>query len=507
MWIADGYKGLVDYRTQRAAECEKVFFKISDGFHDGEKLLRSVHDAHRDIEERLRRADYITKDVLDSMVDEMLWEEDRPSAKALLRKADMVVARARTKLSNINVDDFPRPESRQRRMNPPRPPPTAPLPPIPSRLRTGLNSIAEQHQYAPNVESWRAQVPLSPSSTRRGPPSDIASLSSRNISSAESVISDGDFARSVASWQINDNTSMASAITPFSSPRASVVSYDFPPRHQSNEGRPRVLRSPPSVESYRRPSKKAFSTLGIEEAHMPDNASVVSPSERSVDAYIEQASVRPLRVVESAKIAMVEVEQAPPAPAELTRVPSRTSSVAGSHAASRMSKAESRRSSIYSIPVGMVKEETIEEEQFEAKKQSGLSLFPAKAGALPQAPQLEQVRPNTAHAPSSAPAPAPVFNDAASLRPSLTSHSNSSGIITPTFTSDSNGSSMEYLSMNTCMEWKKAHKKVKKHSKVPPLPGSHLMKSLNDRDHVSDLFSLVSLLGPPFIDSIPRSSS
>jgi hypothetical protein len=45
--------------------------------------------------------------------------------------------------------------------------------------------------------------------------------------------------------------------------------------------------------------------------------------------------------------------------------------------------------------------------------------------------------------------------------------------------------SMEYLSVNTCIEWKKAHKKIKKQSKVPPLPGAHLMEDLKDRDHVS----------------------
>lgn len=42
---------------------------------------------------------------------------------------------------------------------------------------------------------------------------------------------------------------------------------------------------------------------------------------------------------------------------------------------------------------------------------------------------------------------------------------------------------MDYLSINTCLEWKKAHKKVKKHSLVPPLPGASLLEDLKDRDH------------------------
>ena len=50
MWIADGYKGLVEYRRQRMAETDRILFKSSDGFHDGERVLQSVRDCHRDIE-------------------------------------------------------------------------------------------------------------------------------------------------------------------------------------------------------------------------------------------------------------------------------------------------------------------------------------------------------------------------------------------------------------------------------------------------------------------------
>ena len=89
MWIVDGYKGVVDYRRQRMAKTDKIpNFKGGDCFHDGERVLKAVLDAHKDIEQRLRRSDYITKDVLDSMVEEMLWDEDRPGAKALWRKAE-----------------------------------------------------------------------------------------------------------------------------------------------------------------------------------------------------------------------------------------------------------------------------------------------------------------------------------------------------------------------------------------------------------------------------------
>ncbi|KAH8815557.1 hypothetical protein F5884DRAFT_182287 [Xylogone sp. PMI_703] len=493
MWVADGYKGLQDYRAERAAETERIFFKGGDCFHDGERLLQAVHDAHRDIEDRLRRADYITKDVLDSMIEEMLWEEDRPTAKALSRKADIVSARARQRLSTIAGDDFPRPESRQRRVLPPRPPqPTVPLPPIPTRLKPALNSIAEQ-QYTPNVEKWRAQVPVSPQSiVHRGPPSEANSFPGRQFSGSESIISEQD-RNSIASWQVADTNSLASPITPFTSPRVSV-NYDFQ-KSFSNDGRPRTLRSQPSYENYRRPSNKALATLGIAENEPSDNMSVGSPpTERFTDDYQQDAFPRPLRLSGSPVIGGPDANQPLSPPLEVTRARSRASSVAGSRTGS---KAESRRSSIFSMAHGSLKEEAREEVENLPKKRSGFSLFPTRSRVNSEGPQPEFVRPSTSHTVKDA----PVFSDAASKRPSLPSLSNSAGIVRSLAETD-NSSSMEYLSMNTCMEWKKAHKKVKKHSKVPPLPGAHLLERLKERDHVSFLPSLSSSSLPsPFISS------
>lgn len=35
MWIADGYKGLLDYRRQRVMETDRILFKGGNCFHDG----------------------------------------------------------------------------------------------------------------------------------------------------------------------------------------------------------------------------------------------------------------------------------------------------------------------------------------------------------------------------------------------------------------------------------------------------------------------------------------
>ncbi|KAF4633133.1 hypothetical protein G7Y89_g4984 [Cudoniella acicularis] len=255
IWIADGYKGLVDYRKQRAIEFERIMFKSGDCFHDGLRVLQSVLDAHRDIEDRLRRSDNITKDVLDSMVDEMLWEEDRPNAKALTRKAEMILSRARQKLAPNSPDDIIRPGSSQSRTYPPPrlQPPSQALPPIPRGLTPALSSISEQ-QFPTNVDKWRSQVsPVAPRS-RFG--SSIASESSspvlphQQLSSTESVSDlDREITGSIASWNFGDNNSVVAPSTPFTSPHVSVH-YDF--QGHPNEGRPRAAPSP-GPQEYRRP--------------------------------------------------------------------------------------------------------------------------------------------------------------------------------------------------------------------------------------------------------------
>ena len=273
MWIADGYKGLADYRKQRMADTDRILFKGGDCFHDGERVLPSVIEAHKEIEDRLRRSDYITQDVLDSMVEEMLWEEDRPNAKALWRKAEGVLSRARQRMGANSGDEMSRHSSSGHRSLPPlrSQPPTKPLPTPPSRpLPPGLSSIAEQVN---NVEKWRSQVTTSASR----PPSDIPSpaLTHAQLSSAATVTTDLDreIDGSLASWQVlDDNASQATPITPFTSPHASTYepSLNEPPlvRH-------RILRPHPQFE-YRRPPQ-AMSHLSNPRNSEYDNAYMVNP--------------------------------------------------------------------------------------------------------------------------------------------------------------------------------------------------------------------------------------
>jgi hypothetical protein len=88
VWIADGYRGVMDYRRRRKAETDQLRdFRDGDCFHDGYKVLNAVRETHRNIERSLRVTDNITKQVLDTIIKEMLWESDvRPTANQLRQK-------------------------------------------------------------------------------------------------------------------------------------------------------------------------------------------------------------------------------------------------------------------------------------------------------------------------------------------------------------------------------------------------------------------------------------
>ncbi|KAG0650429.1 Serine threonine-kinase Nek7 [Hyphodiscus hymeniophilus] len=476
MWIADGYKGLLEYRRQRMAETDRILFKSSHGFHDGEHVLQAVRDCHRDIEDRLRRSDYITKDVLDTMVDEMLWEEDRPNAKALTRKADVILSKARNKLSG---DQFPRPPgSRQGRSLPRHAPPTAPLPPIPRGLSPGLASIAER-QYSPNVENWRSQVTDSRIGGSQRTASGIAlrpSPSRQNIGSTLGSVSDIDreLDGSIASWQLADNnSSVASPITPFTSPHASVY-YDN--EHAPSEGRPRVVRSQSNHSGeYRRPSVPLFHARSTPSHNDTVTAApvVISPAVRAEQHTYEEAasSALPVQDTEINRYSVLGDLRS----VDESRVPARAASKASSrHSSSGYST--STRQSLHQESI-QIRTDELAVPAKSQKRLGGFSLFPSKTRGSPPSPRPETAQPSEKnffsrernHSSASVPRSIPPLPGNASVV------SSSPADEFP---------NMDFLSVNTCLEWKKAHKKVKKHSMVPPLPGQSAIEPLSGRDHV-----------------------
>lgn len=457
MWIADGYKGLLDYRQQRTAETDRILFKGGDCFHDGERVLQSVLDAHAEIEDRLRRSDSITKDVLDTMVDEMLWDEDRPNAKALWRKAEMVLSRARRAMSVNSGDEFARPGSGQSHAQPlPRsPPPTSPLPAIPRGALPNLSSIAEA-QYPPNVEKWRSQVgqlQISTASRSSGPASEIASptFPNRQTVSTESMSEfERDIAGSIASWNFGDNTStMTSPTTQYNSPHISLQDFS---KQVPNEGRPRAVQKQPSYE-HRSPPRKPLSQFSYSNNSAPASGSFMLPPPLSEHPAYSQSPIAPLPEQRWATGAVASNSRPP------QQAPFVEENVATSRAASRQSSASSHLSEPLARPKSQ-------------KRAGGFSLFPSRNWSSQRRSSIEKSTTSEDNVPRSLNRSS-MSSSAPSLPPLPDQHQPQTA-------------SFEYLSLNTCLEWKKAHKKVKKNSKVqvPPLPGAHMLEDLNGRDHI-----------------------
>jgi hypothetical protein len=437
IWIADGYDGLTDYRDQRRFEMEITPLRNGDCFHDGEQVLQSVLDMHGDIESRLRKSDYITKDVLDSMADEMLWEEDRPTAKALWRKADVILGRAREKLAS--TVESPRPGSRQRRYSAPRlQPPSSPLPAIPGKAPPGLASVLEKEPL--NVETWRSQLPGSPGRSHGGGTDEPSSTtSSSNL--------DRELNGSIASWQRGETNSPGSPVTPFSSPRVSVFAENQ--KHLPNEGRPRALRIHGSYE-HPRPKNPVSRGLSFDSKNEANEGFPPVSEARTMEEMRNRA-----------------------------RAASRASS--GSH---------SPQSSGHSIPLVSASPVVSSFPSYippkSQRRGAGFVLFP------PHSPYHSPREPDEIH-------PA--------LRPQQTQTSDSgsadaiprsvpSSVFSDTSVnlqpeSEPDPSGMDYLSLNTCLEWKHAQKKAKKEAQNIRLPGAHLIEPLRNRDHVLPLFSLL----------------
>ena len=453
MWIADGYKGVVDYRRQRMAETDEIpNFKGGDCFHDGERVLKAVIDAHKDIELRLRRSDYITKDVLDSMVEEMLWEEDRPNAKALWRKAEGVLLRAEQKLAKNTAEDLITRPNNSRLLSYPVPKsPPLPPPELPRLLPPGLSSFAER-QYPANVETWRSQV-STPNADYAGPKTPPYSGGQRNNSESMMHL-DKELTGSIASWQGGGSSPLASPLTsPFTSPRVSSQ-YDFH-RHLSSEGRPRPRHSQRS-SGQKRVNDFSPAQLHMKTTESPDEETEASEA-LDLDTEFAQDSTTMSPVDREEKGA--PVFDSPKA----------------------VGRGSQHSSSGYSIPIMRppvqndppsyhFSPEDIQVPPKSQKRPQGLSLFPS-ATHPPPVPL--------------APVAIPAMKTS-TLNDNAVAHSESipQNAALPVLEHlNDRAYSAEYLSLTTALEWKKAHK-VKKHAKVPSLPGSDLLAGLKDRDHV-----------------------
>lgn len=108
VWVVLGPDGLEDYRNQRKEATGEIDppFNGGDCFHNGEKVLDIVLRMHKLVQNRARGCDYITGQVLETMVDEMLWHWSvRPSAEQLRTKSQKIIVKANEQLDEIIAHD------------------------------------------------------------------------------------------------------------------------------------------------------------------------------------------------------------------------------------------------------------------------------------------------------------------------------------------------------------------------------------------------------------------
>jgi hypothetical protein len=462
VWIADGYSGVVEYRGQRMAEIDKMpDFQGGDCFHDGERVLKAVLDAHKDVELRLRRSDYITKDVLDSMVEEMLWEEDRPGAKALLRRAEGILSRARQRLSSSSTADasstrptssnnsrartYPLPQS------PPRPPPERPLPERPRISTSRSNSI--QRQSPANVEMWRTLV--------RVPSSELASsaYSGELKTSPESISElDMDVASSTSGWQGGNRDSLASPYTsPHTSPHVSSHFENFS-RQMPGEGRHGPSPSQRSSSGHQRPGKRPH-RQSLQDTVESSDDGLVGPSSSQLYAEFLQESI--------AKSSINTKGNNGNGPnIDYTKTSDR-----GSRSSSKAYTTSTTGPAVQDVFQSSMSLDDPPVLHNSQQRSQGFSLFPTKTSS-------SQPLPSTVEAPV---AKVPTHHE----RPMTRSDSISNGSVSTVPTNHYSAyQSAGHLSLAGVLEWKKAHKKSKKNARVPPVRGADLLDKLNNRDHV-----------------------
>lgn len=105
-WIVGGWTKVLEYRRRRSLEASDRLGKPHGAIsHDGRKALNVVEENHTNMVKSYRRSDYITEDVLQNLVPDMLSErpEDRFEVARLYGRTDIMVSHAEKKaLKDLN---------------------------------------------------------------------------------------------------------------------------------------------------------------------------------------------------------------------------------------------------------------------------------------------------------------------------------------------------------------------------------------------------------------------
>ena len=99
IWARDGWNKVQEYRRQRQEEARQILGHDGEHlFHDGSKVLEAVHEAHGTTIKRQRISDFVTVEVLRSLVEDMLQADGtRPHAKLVFEKSKRIIRNAEAK--------------------------------------------------------------------------------------------------------------------------------------------------------------------------------------------------------------------------------------------------------------------------------------------------------------------------------------------------------------------------------------------------------------------------
>ena len=98
-WVDQGWNKVAEYRRRRSEEMKEKTNRSEDSFHDGLAVLEAVVQIHHDIVQNHRRNDFITPNVVNGLVKEMLLvRTTRPDARYLFDKSKRILDDAQMKL-------------------------------------------------------------------------------------------------------------------------------------------------------------------------------------------------------------------------------------------------------------------------------------------------------------------------------------------------------------------------------------------------------------------------
>ncbi|POS83482.1 hypothetical protein EPUL_005310 [Erysiphe pulchra] len=263
-WVADGYKGVLDFEQKLD---DNIDISRHMKLHEDQQVSESIIDAHTEIENHLRRSDHVTKDVLTTMVDEMLWHEDHPNIEVLIQKAEKIIATARQTLAEVSSKKPSRRRSQSRNSSRA----CSPAPPMPlllNKSNTEILSTNTKSRFSKRCGSLRVNFndyssslsnTISAISNSKNNTLEIKNTSLNSCNSMSKINSGVECDTTATSWFLDSPTTEC-PITPIASPIRirKCHSKSSKSDHTSSTELLGINLSPETCQLFNQGSKKSF---------------------------------------------------------------------------------------------------------------------------------------------------------------------------------------------------------------------------------------------------------